>query len=163
MKVIGLNKVISNLQKAEKRIQDKAEKAINTSALRIETDAKRRSPANTARLRASIQTKPSGQIGREVFTPVKYAPYMEFGTKSQVQIPAGLERYASQFKGGGGSFDELVDNIAVWARQKGIEEDAVYPIALKIAREGVKPRPFLFPAFEAEKPKLMRKLKEIAK
>jgi hypothetical protein len=51
------------------------------------------------RLKTSIDVRGAGAIEREVYTDVKYAPYMEFGTKSKTEIPPGLEGYAMQFKG----------------------------------------------------------------
>ena len=67
-----------------------------------------------------------------------------------------------QFKGGrGGSSEELEKSIARWADAKNIDPEAVFPIAMNIAKFGVKAQPFLFPSFFAERPKLIRKLKRI--
>ena len=48
-------------------------------------------------LRSSIQAKKIDQLNYEVVTPLKYAPYVEFGTGSNVNIPAGFESLAQQF------------------------------------------------------------------
>jgi hypothetical protein len=36
-------------------------------------------------------------------------------------------------------------------------------IALSIIRKGIRPQPFLIPAFQAEKPKLILKIKDVIK
>lgn len=59
---------------------------------------------------------------------VHYAPYVEFGTGGLVSVPAGLEDYAMRFKG------------------KGVKE------------VNLPPRPFLFPSFEQERPKLIGRI-----
>ena len=100
-------------------------------------------------------------------TNVKYAPYIEFGTGGKVNIPAGFSSYASQFKGKkGGKFKEMVLAIMEWVQKKGIasgkqSKSVAYAIAISILRKGLRPQPFLIPAFEAEKPKLKNKIKEI--
>jgi hypothetical protein len=38
-----------------------------------------------------------------------------------------------------------------------------YAIAISILRKGLRPQPFLIPAFEAEKPKLISKIQNVIK
>lgn len=45
--------------------------------------------------------KVKSKLEGAVESKVMYAPYIEFGTGSLVQIPAGWEDFASQFKGAG--------------------------------------------------------------
>jgi hypothetical protein len=66
-----------------------------------------------------------------VFTDVKYAPFVEFGTGSLVEVPAEQQEYALQFKGKTGRV------------------------------RNYRARPYLFPAFEQERPILIQKLTEI--
>lgn len=119
------------------KLKKKAEIAINSSALRIESDAKNRVPVDTGNLRSSIKTEKLGGVGRRVYTLVEYAPFVEFGTKGKVKTTIEGVDYSSvakEFKrsgGGGGG--------------------------------GVSPRPYLFPAFENEKPTLIKNLKRIMK
>lgn len=128
------NKVMRKVDALEPQLKKKAELAINASALRIESDAKRRVPVDTGTLRSSIKTEKLGGVGRRVYTLVEYAPFVEFGTRSKVKTTIEGVDYSSvakQFKrssGGGGS---------------------------------VSPRPYLFPAFEIEKPNLIKNLKKI--
>jgi HK97 gp10 family phage protein len=162
VQVLGLQKALKNLKLKGKEIKKTVWEELEDTADNIRNDAILKAPRNTSRLRSSIQiTKLSDSI--EVGSDLKYAPFMEFGTKSQVDIPPELQAYARQFKGKGGSFDELVESITVWANQKGIDQDAIIPIALKIARDGVKPRPFLFPAYFKHRDKLIKKLPKLIK
>jgi len=156
-----LVRVLNKLNQASKDIRTKGELAIEASARKIEAQAKRNAPSGASnRLKTSIDVRGT-KLSREVYTDVKYAPYVEFGTKSKVEIPPGLEGYAMQFKGGGGSFEDFEASIKLWARRKGIPEEAVYPIMKSILHNGVKAQPFLFPAFFAEQPQLIKKLKKV--
>jgi HK97 gp10 family phage protein len=159
----GLNQAIKNLEKYGAKVQSETAQAINGVMLAVESEAKLSAPVNDGRLRASIVTTKAKQTDLTAQTEVgvNYAPFVEFGTKSKVDIPAGLEQYAQQFQGSGGSFQDLLANIERWAAQKGLPAESAYPIALKIAREGVQARPFLFPAFNREVPKLEPQLTKI--
>ena len=156
-----LQRALRKLEQAGSEIRAKGELEIERSARIIESQAKRNAPTGANnRLKTSIDVRGS-KLTREVYTDVKYAPYVEFGTKSKVEIPPGLEGYAMQFKGGGGSFEDFEKNIKVWAKRKGIPEEAVYPIMKSILHKGVKAQPFLFPAFFAEQPQLLKRLKKV--
>jgi hypothetical protein len=63
---------------------------------------------------------------------LNYAPFVEFGTRPH--------------------FPPL-EPIREWCRRHSIPEEAAYAIALKISRTGQPARPFLFPAYEQERPK----------
>jgi len=157
-----LQRVLRKLEDAESQIRKNGEVAIESSARKIESQAKRNAPTGVSnRLMTSIDVRGS-KLEREVFTDVKYAPYVEFGTKSKVDIPPGLEGYAMQFKGkGSGSFKDFEASIKLWAQRKDIPEEAVYPIMKSILHKGTKAQPFLFPAFFAEQPQLIKKLKKV--
>ena len=130
------NRVMRKVDALAPSMKKKAEFLINASALKIESGAKHRVPTDTGRLKTSIKTEKFGGIGRRVYTNVEYAPYVEFGTKSRVVTTISGVDYsdvAIQFKKSTGGSG------------------------------GVSPRPYLFPAFEAEKPKLIKNLKRLMK
>lgn len=157
-----LQNALKKLESASKEIRVKGEIAIEASARNIQKKAKNNAPTGASNfLKDSVDVRGS-KLEREVFTDMKYAPFVEFGTKSKVDIPAGLEGYAMQFKGsGGGSFKDFEKSIKRWAQLKGIPEEAVYPIMKSILHKGTKAQPFLFPAFFEEQPKLIKKLKKV--
>ena len=89
----------------EKRIQ--VREAVAESILIIESGAKRNAPVagkgkfgGFLRARIFSQLKADGFGGR-VWDAVPYAPYQEFGTGLMVDVPAGWENFAIQFKGKG--------------------------------------------------------------
>ena len=59
--------------------------------------------------------------GVELISNVYYAPYIEFGTRSKVKVPAELNDYASQFKGKKrGDYYDFLNAILDWVKRKGI-------------------------------------------
>ena len=184
--VSGVDVLMGKLNKMSERIQNDVLDEFNASALNIQTNAKKYAPVNIGTLRNSIQLKEELTNGQLVFTigsKLPYAPYIEFGTGGKVTIPAGYEQFASQFKGGkGGTFAQLLKALMEWVKRKGIvgtysvktgrrtgnksiqqkqNESAAYAIALSILKKGLRPHPFLIPAYEQEIPKLKYNIKRI--
>ena len=167
-----IKKALGNIEKFSDETREKIGQEIQYTARDVEARAKLNTPVNEGRLRASIDVAydPSTLTavvkagGSGAKGQVNYAPYIEFGTKTKVRVPAGYARFASQYKGiRGGTFAELQRNIAQWAKSKGIPEEAVFPIAMNIAKKGIPAQPFLIPAFEGERQNLIKKLKRIFK
>ena len=133
IKVQGINEAIKALKKYESEVVRDTAKEMNRAMLMTQTEAKLRAPVDTGRLRSSIVTtkaKVSDLVASTVVN-VNYAPFVEFGTRSSVEVPQGLEEYALQFKGNNSG---------------GV---------------GMTARPFLFPAWEKERPKFEQALKEL--
>ncbi len=131
-----LDNVLGKLDTLSKDMRKNVEFTINKHALRIESDAKSRVVVDNNVLRSSIKTEKLGELGRTVYTNVEYAPYVEFGTKSKVNTTIMGEDYsevAIQFKKSNGGLG------------------------------GVRPRPYLFPAFETERPRIIKALKDLVK
>jgi HK97 gp10 family phage protein len=164
VKVTGVKDAQDALSKLGREKVDAVRKAVYGAALKIQEDARRNAPTNMGRLKSDIQfgtAVSKDAFDAQVYNTVDYAPFVEFGTKSKVDVPQDLTLYAQQFRGGnGGSFDELLDSIKRWAHLKGLPTEAAFPIARAIARDGVSARPYLFPAVENERPNLERKVKE---
>jgi HK97 gp10 family phage protein len=185
----GFNLNISGIKQVENAINrfDKAATKgivdeLSASVLNIQKAAKRRAPGFDGKLRQSIIVS-SGRSGldKSVVATVKYAPYVEFGTRSKVRIPPGYEGFAAQFRGkGGGTFKELFDSIVRWVKKKNIAQIqntytgrrstrrsdvnyAAMTIAWRIIKNGVRPQPFLIPSYEEEKPKLINRLRRLFK
>jgi HK97 gp10 family phage protein len=164
LKVKGVDELVKQLTKYNDQVKIDSIKTVNKAMLEVQNEAKSLAPVNDGRLRSSITTQRATSASIEAITYVNadYAPFVEFGTKGKVSIPAGLEQYASQFKGSGsGGWDRLLADIEDWCRKKGIPSEAAYPIARKIAREGVEAQPFLFPAWEKERVKLIPELEKL--
>lgn len=129
------------------------------------------------------------QVG--VFAP--YAGYVEFGTGGKVDIPSGWEREAAKSKNApSGSWQEFINALTEWVKRKGLvgtysikagqrgqqtrtdrgrargEQDAyarqiAFLIARKIYKEGLRPRPFLRPAFEQKRQEIIDRVKTVLK
>jgi len=96
----------------------------------IETEATSLAPVDLGILKSSINGEVDGLNGI-IGTPVKYAPYMEFGTGGLVDVPEGLEDYAMRFKGAG------------------------------IKQVNLFPRPFLIPAFKKHTTLMLAELEKL--
>jgi HK97 gp10 family phage protein len=135
-KIEGMKEAIRNIKDWEVEKIRQSRLQIERSAINIEREAKNLCPVDDQILRPSIAKKvtatDSGRVlEAEVGTNVEYAPFVEFGTGSGVSVPAGQEEFAMQFKGKTGR----VRN---------------YPA-----------RPFLFPAWERERPKFVKSMEAI--
>ena len=140
---------------------------INASALKIQSDAKKLAPVNFGQLRNSIALTKDSELTYTVSANASYSAYVEFGTGPQVNAPADFKSYAQQFKGkSGGSFKDMVEALTLWVKAKGIgngknQKGLAYIIALSILRKGLRPQPFLIPAYEQEKPKLIQNINNL--
>ena len=170
--IIGnLSDVLKKLDTLDAKVQQGVKDEVNASALSIQSGAKRLAPVNFGQLRNSIYLKEQNVEKGYVFTvgsSASYAPYVEFGTGGKVSIPAGFEELASSFKGRkGGNFKDMVDALTLWVKGKGIgggkDKSIAYAIAISILRKGMRPQPFLIPAFETEKPKLINNILNVLK
>lgn len=132
----NISDVFKKLDTLDVKIQTEVKNEMNASALTIQSSAKRLAPVDLGFLRNSIYLKEESKDKSTVFTVgarAKYAPYIEFGTGTEVTIPAGYEELAKVFKG----------------KNK--------------AKINIRPQPFLIPSFEVEKPKLIERLKKLLK
>lgn len=59
--------------------EGKLRQGMNKACLIVERAAREKAPKDTGALKRSITSEVSGTTGR-VFTPLEYAPYVEFGT-----------------------------------------------------------------------------------
>lgn len=169
--VVGIDKVMDKLHKFTKQTQQDIKDEVAASALKIQSDAKRNAPVNLGTLRQSIylksDVKNNAQYSFTIGSSASYAPYVEFGTGGKVSIPKGFESYASQFKvKSKGKFKEMVLALTEWVQKKGIasgkqSKSVAYMIAVSILRKGLRPQPFLIPAFELEKIRLKTRIQKI--
>jgi hypothetical protein len=95
----GFKEFEAKLKSLPQSITIKADAIVQDEALRWSQLAKRSAPVNFGKLRGGIQAVPTGQMRAEVVSPVKYSPYMEWGTGTKVNVPTELLQYALQFKG----------------------------------------------------------------
>lgn len=130
IRVTGIKNALSALEDYKDTKTEQLEKATQKATINVQRGAKQNVPVDTGRLRSSIH-RTTNRLNGTVHTNVEYAPYIEFGTGSEVDVPEGLEDYALQFKGDG-------------KRQVNMPA-----------------QPYLFPAWEKERPKYIKEVKKI--
>lgn len=114
---------------------DKVTAALQKACALVERAAKEKAPKDTGELRRSITSKVEANetdIQGVVFTPLEYAPYVEFGT--------GL------FAEGEGRAD------TPWSYQ---DDEGVWH-----STSGQKPQPFMRPALDENREEILRIIKE---
>jgi len=121
----------ANFKKRIKDISDMVEGEIEASAFDIRSQAVTTVPVDTGILKGSIKVVPGEHRFHKIIEAgAHYAPYIEFGTGTLVNVPSGLEDYAIQFKG------------------KGVKQ------------VNLPARPFLIPAWEKERLKLVERIRK---
>ena len=127
----GADKVLAGLKSLPETLKKEIEAEIQFSSMAIERAAVMDAPADMGFLRNGISSFKSGDLQFDVVSNANYSAYIEFGTGALVNVPAGLEAYAMQFKGRG------------------------------IRQVNLPARPFLFTNYLKEKPKLIARIKNI--
>jgi len=164
--ITNLSDILKKLDTLENKIEQNVKDELNASALNIQTGAKRLAPVNFGQLTNSIYLKEQNVENGIIYTigsSASYAPYVEFGTGGKVSIPKGFEELASGFKGKkAGTFKDMLEALTLWVKRKGIgggkDKSIAYAIAISILKKGMRPQPFLIPAYEAEKPKMIKNI-----
>ena len=129
----GLTKVLKDLEKFGSESKKEVEEITKISSMDIVADAKAFAPKNLGKLAQSIIFTKVGEADYKVVVNSPYGAYVEFGTGAKVRVPAELQDVASQFKGKkGGSFEQGLQGIKDWCKNKGIPESAAYPIFMSI-------------------------------
>src|SRR5690625_2652106 len=121
----------ANFKKRIKDISDMVEGGIEASAFDIRRQAVTTVPVDTGILKGSIKVVPGEhRLHKIIEAGASYAPNIEFGTGTRVNVPSGLADYAIQFKG------------------KGVKQ------------VNLPARPFLIPAWEKERLKLVERIRK---
>jgi len=127
----------------------------------IETEAVTAAPSNSSILINSSFSEIDGLEGIVGFK-AQYAAFQEFGTGALVDAPAEWSEYASTFRDSDfGSFEEFKTSLLDWMSNKGIDAEFLFPIMMKILRIGIKPQPFLYPAWKNNTIKFLNNLKKL--
>ena len=133
VEIKGQDKLLNKFKQFGEKAEKTAENITRIAALDIEANAKRFAPVDTGKLRQSINSQEITNLSYRIFTSVKYAPYMEFGTGGLVEVPPELKDLAIQFKGAG------------------------------IRKVNLRPQPFMWPAFLLGRKSYIKDLKTALK
>lgn len=110
----------------------KVQDSLSKATLLVEKEAKQNAPKDTGALRRSITSKVEGLEGT-VFTPLEYAPYIEYGTGLFAEAGNGRKKVPWNYK----------DDEGNWH-----------------STSGMKPQPFMRPALNNNREKIKKILKE---
>ena len=181
----GFSGLIGKLDSISERLKIQLTGAVVESADNIRNNAIMNAPSDVGTLRGSIQKANvsfDNTIAYRVYSDLSYAPYMEFGTGGKVDT-RGYEEFAGQFKGkSGGTMQEFIEALTLWVERKGIvgtysiktrkrtgkaaiqntqNRQAAWAIAISILKNGLRPQPFLLPAFENEQLNFLNNIKTV--
>lgn len=182
----GLVQLEKRLKAVPAKIKKEVGAEIQDGGRRINAKQLRLVPVDEGGIKQSTDVKKVNELNIELTSSKHYAPFMEFGTKRRVHIPAELTSYAAQFKQSGPKIglEEFLKIITAWVHRKGIagrystktrrrlgsatskqseDEQVAYPIALSILRHGVKPHPFFFQPFFDEKESIIKNVEKVLK
>jgi hypothetical protein len=182
--VIGLGAYLSKIQNASKEIQAGVAGELQAAAFKFRDDAKRdlvSQGGDRGGLAKSINAVQNDQLNWTVAASVFYAPYIEFGTKRKVKIPAGFEDVAAESRGlpKRGDYYDFLNSILDWVKRKGIgrtynvktrrkdrqTKDQFLEIAERIAfsirRNGISPKPFFYKQVTPVRTQLEQRVKKL--
>lgn len=142
IQVLGADELAAGLQKAAgTALPSETRRAMEYSLLLVEADARRGVRRDTGRLQNSITHAISGQGGtlRGVVGPsVRYGLYVERGRRPGRPPPVAA--------------------LAGWARRHGVNP---YVVARAIGRRGTRAAPFLLPAYERNRARIVDAFEKI--
>lgn len=130
IKIEGLEAVITDLDEMTDPV--KLERSLGKACLLVERSAKQKAPKGNGALRNSITSRVSGNEG-VVFTPLEYAPYVEYGTGLFAESGNGRKDVPWVYQ----------DDKGEWH-----------------STSGMKPQPFMRPALLENREKILRILGE---
>lgn len=161
--VKGLDSLLKKLNAMGDEVTSEIDAIAEGTASEIALNARLKAPKNFGRLQQSINYSKADELKYVVTVDADYGAYVEFGTGRKVQVPPEFSDMASKFKGKSGSFEEGLKAIGDWAKAKGIPESAVYPIFMSIIKNGIRPQPYLYPAFVKGRAQFIEDLKQLLK
>lgn len=131
IRIEGLDEVLNRIEKIGSVAQ--AQQALGQACALVERAAKQKAPKGEGDLRRSITSKVEGLVGI-VFTPLEYAPYVEYGTGIHAE-------------GGNGRKD------VPWAYEDEKTGELIWT-------KGQEPQPYMRPALYDNKQAILAILKE---
>lgn len=158
-KVQRLDKLLKQFEQFGEDAKKVANAELEDGARAIAGDAKKNAPANHSELRNGIQFVRTKDLQFEVIAHAPYSGYVEFGTGMKVEVPKELQEIAQAIRNNPkGDFKDGLESIKDWLRAKKKDERAAWIVLMTILREGLTPRPFLYPAWTKNGPKIFNNL-----
>lgn len=151
-----------------------ANASINATADLIVAEAKQSAPADLGTIKQNIGKEQIGDLLVSIFSAAPESAFQEFGTGGKVDVPEAMADVAAQFQGAkGGNMAAFILALTDWVKRHGLtgvysvkthkrnnnyanqDEQVAWAIAKTILKNGLQPRPFLYPAFVNQSQKLL--------
>lgn len=158
----GINKVLGDINALPAKLKPEIKGELEEASRRFVAQAKRDAPGDQGLLRGEISYQPTGDLQFEVVSATNYAGFIEFGTRTRVQVPAGLEAVAAELRNGG-TASSLTAKQAIydWCKRKGIAPRLWFPIYRSVMTKGIKAHPYFFKQIEDIQPRLIQNIKRV--
>ena len=146
--ISGSDKIINNLKKFGEEGLIITEKLLKIKSQEIANKAKELAPVDIGNLRENIVNEEIAPLQYQVSAKAFYSAYMEFGTGKRVKVPQEFNSMALEFKNRStGSYEDGLKRIKAWLKKQGGNTDDAEFVFMLILINGLKPRPFMYPAF----------------
>lgn len=157
IEVKGFDKVLSKHKRIPKELVSVVDAELGAGANDMENRAVADAPRDQGALVNLISSKREKAMHWVVVSAAEWSAFIEFGTRSKVQVPSELQAVASQFRGvtTGKGAKEM---IYAWCKRKGIEEKLWWPIFISIMTKGINPHPFFYKNFYAIQPQVQKNI-----
>lgn len=180
IEVKGLDKIKKKLGEIPQTVRDETDAILASIGNEFVNRAVEDAPVDQGILKNQITLEKEGEMKWRVVSGAGWSAYIEFGTKSRVQVPPDLATYAAQFKNGGAKTPGkgFYDSILGWVKRKGIVippkgatrvdkqiqvEQTAFAIYLSIIRHGVKAHPFFFKQLPQAQVDINKRLDQMVK
>lgn len=180
----GIERLLDRIQKAPMKIKLEISRELLAGAEDIVRNAIRDAPVDEGGLRRGISLEKKDDLNFKVVSAAEYSPFVEWGTRKKVSVPAELSSYAQTFKGakGSGTRAEALKAITGWVRRKGIRFDSsktfksgkkkgqkkkltiaetALIIFYSIMVNGVKPQPYFFKNYFEQAPIIVKRIEAV--
>ena len=163
----GVQAEINRLAQIGGDIAEEVDLQLAAGSESIKEAAQKKTSENrfTGNLDKSIGVIKLDNLRYEIAATAYHAPYVEFGTRGKVKIPAPMREVAATIKKRPkkGSFKEMVAALKEWGRKRKYfkTEQAATMVAFSILKNGLAPRPFLYPSFMENRSKIVQNIKKV--
>lgn len=144
IEIKGLDKIIKKFGAIPKNVKEETDGVFAIAANDYVNRAVSDAPVDQGILKNEISSYKEKDLTYVVVSGAEWSAFIEFGTRSRVQVPSDLTAYAAQFKGGGISGKGAKQKIFDWCKRVGIPEEAWWSVFINVMTIGIHPHPFFF-------------------
>lgn len=159
IEVKGLKALQKKIGKIPENIKQETDIVMEAAANDYVNRAVSSAPVDQGILKNEITYHREGEMRYEVVSGAEWSAFIEWGTRSRVQVPSDLTAYAAQFKGGSVKGKDAKQKIYDWCRRVGIPEEAWWQVFINVMTIGIHPHPFFFIHRDEVYAQLMKDLK----